>query len=177
MIYSKLYKKYFPFHSCAEIQMLDEKEKELLISYVKRFACDVDVRNKIAFENAAKNGIKKVEIYELIKPESFYTELADKISESKVITDEELKSVNNILYRNKYNWFLSAYFFPVRDEEKNNDFIRTIYEEQRTSDGKYIIVYGVAIIALIVLLSQTQLDAIGKEILEKARNVFDYYVR
>ena len=122
MFYSKLYKEHFPFNSPSDILSLNEEERALLIKYIKNYPGRV----VDAIHRARKCGVKVegdkhpgwIGMFlpsqgladTLVELQQRSNELASKIMEKEPLSDEDVVSINAILYSNKYcppvSWFV-----------------------------------------------------------------------
>ena len=126
MIYSKIYKKYYPFKAQSDVFMLNKRERELLIKYIIGFP----VRAVDVIRNAWKCG---VETPNYPKPKDWFStilpsrgvadilielqqrsnELISKITGEEPLSDNDIEDINCILYSNKYGRLLSLFVFPT----------------------------------------------------------------
>ena len=132
MIYSKLYKKCYPFKSCSDIYALNQEEKSRLIDYIKHYPGHISGKlhssrkygTKIkGWETSKdwKSGLKSsilpstglVDV--LIDLQKKCNELISKIEKEQTLTDNDMANINRILYAFKYCWPLSMFLIPTPD--------------------------------------------------------------
>ena len=114
-LYEKLYKKYFPIKSTSIFYEMEKKEFDILTKWIKNIEDDILYMNINSRSRAVKAGA------------DFYRQI--KLDYSKSINDlhlllqnkqfskldkEDLEFVNDVLYRHKYNTFISYFIFPIR---------------------------------------------------------------
>jgi len=132
MIYSNLYKKYYPFKACSDIYVLSQEEKSRLIHYIKHYPGHIS--DKLL--SARRYGIK-VEGWEeskgwkaslkssvfpstglvdvLIEMQNKCNNIISKVEKAQPLTDGDLANINRILYANKYCRPLSWFLVPSPD--------------------------------------------------------------
>ncbi len=123
MVYSKLFKKYYPFQSGADILLLDRKERHFLLNAIKHYPGCLGEK----MLRARRNGVQ-VEGWEqtrgvtsrlfpsrglvdvLMDLQQKCDQLVSKIEKDETLTDGDLSNINRIIYANKYcrpwSWFL-----------------------------------------------------------------------
>ena len=125
MIYSKFYKKHCPFKSSSDVLSLNEKERKLLLKYIKGypFRAVEKIRRSWKYgievkEYPRKGGWIGVLLPSLgasdilIEWQQKCNELALKIDRKELLAADDVAALNLILYSNKYNPLLSYFIFP-----------------------------------------------------------------
>ena len=112
-LYEKLYKKYFPIKSTSIFYEMEKKEFDILTKWIKNIEDDILYMNINSRSRAVKAGADfyrqiildypKYDLYFLLQNKQF----------SK-LDKEDLEFVNDVLYRHKYNTFISYFIFPIR---------------------------------------------------------------
>ena len=112
-LYEKLYKKYFPIKSTSIFYEMEKKEFDILTKWIKNIENDILYMNINSRSRAVKAGADfyrqiildypKYDLYFLLQNKQF----------SK-LDKEDLEFVNDVLYRHKYNTFISYFIFPIR---------------------------------------------------------------
>lgn len=107
-IYGKLYKKYFPIKSTSIFYEMDEKECDILTRWIRNIEGDISSWNIKSQMRAVKQGAGFCRQIKLDYPKSIkdlYLLLKNK--QFSGLDEEDLKFVNDVLYRHKYNAFIS----------------------------------------------------------------------
>lgn len=119
MIYSNLYKKYFPIKSIDDLFKIDEKDLRVLGKWVFNIELEMDAINLQAWQNS-----RRVDSFYICLLKTNYKK-DPHILESKFynrdfhsLDIDDLIFINNVLYRHKYNWFISSFQFPVIIDHK-----------------------------------------------------------
>lgn len=120
MLNNKIYSKYFPVKS--HVTQFDEEEKKTLCTWASTFKTEVRVREI----EKSKSGRVYIYSYDMSK----YDEktMRDMIRQN-CFDDENLAMLNIILYRHKYNAFLSLWFFPMLTKSKIVEFFGDMTNE------------------------------------------------
>lgn len=114
-LYGKLYKKYFPIKSTSIFYEMEKKEFDILTKWIKNIENDILYRNIESQSRAKKVG---ADFYRQIKSEypksinDLHLLLQNK--QFSKLDKEDLEFVNDVLYRHKYNTFISYFIFPIR---------------------------------------------------------------
>lgn len=114
MFNSKMYKKYHPVKSSADIINLNIVDKQKLIKWIKSIIADVNVYNAQSRKRAEAVGCKECWQINFYPDKEYIDSVCQKITtEPFSLTAEDIQLVNLVLYRHKYIGIISAYYFPV----------------------------------------------------------------
>lgn len=114
MFNSKMYKKYYPVKSSADIVNMNTADKKKLIKWIKSIIADVDVYNAQSRKRAGTAGCKECWQINFQPDKEYIDSVCQKITtEPFSLTAEDIQLVNIVLYRHKYIGIISAYYFPV----------------------------------------------------------------
>lgn len=114
MFNSKMYKKYYPVKSSADIVNMDITDKKKLIKWIKSIIADVNAYNMQSYKYAEISGCKEYWLINFHPDKEYVDEVCYKITvEPSSMTNEDIQLVNFVLYRHKYIGIISAYYFPV----------------------------------------------------------------
>lgn len=114
MFNSKMYKKYYPVKSSADIVNMDINNKRKLIKWLKSIIADVDVYNAQSRKRAGAAGCKEYWRINFYPDKEYIDSVCQKIAtEPFSLTAEDIQLVNIVLYRHKYIGIISAYYFPI----------------------------------------------------------------
>ena len=119
-LYGKLYKKYFPIKSTSIFYEMEKKEFDILTKWIKNIENDILYRN-IESQSRAKK--VRADFCRQIKsdyPKSINDlHLLLQNKQFSKLDKEDLEFVNDVLYRHKYNTFISYFIFPIRKSVHN----------------------------------------------------------
>ena len=119
-LYGKLYKKYFPIKSTSIFYEMEKKEFGILTKWIKNIENDILYRN-IESQSRAKKA--RADFCRQIKsdyPKSINDlHLLLQNKQFSKLDKEDLEFVNDVLYRHKYNTFISYFIFPIRKSVHN----------------------------------------------------------
>lgn len=109
MFNSNLYKKHYPIQSPSDLYEMSEKDRKKLAEWIYDIETDVRDWN---YRSALHGSIRGIEINYCGNTK----QLSQKIRAVNVaeIREADLGFVNEVLYRNKYIFPLSLYFFPIK---------------------------------------------------------------
>ena len=110
-LYGKLYKKYFPIKSTSIFYEMEKKEFGILTKWIKNIESQSRAKKVGAdFYRQIKSEYPKSinDLHLLLQNKQF----------SK-LDKEDLEFVNDVLYRHKYNTFISNFIFPIRKRVHN----------------------------------------------------------
>lgn len=114
MFNSKIYKKYYPVKSSADIVSMNIADKKKLIKWIKSIIADVNVYNVQSREHAKTAGCKEYWQINFQPDKEYIDNVCQKITtEPFSLTADDIQLVNIVLYRHKYVGIISAYCFPV----------------------------------------------------------------
>lgn len=114
MFNSKMYKKYYPVKSSADIVNMDIADKKKLVKWIKSIIADVNAYNAQSRKRAETAGCKECWRINFYPDKEYIDSVCQKITtESFSLTAEDIQLVNLVLYRHKYTGIISAYCFPV----------------------------------------------------------------
>lgn len=114
MFNSKMYKKYYPVKSSADIVNMNIADKKKLVKWIKAIIADVDVYNAQSRKRAGTAGCKEYWRINFYPDKEYINSVCQKItSQPFSLTAEDIQLVNLVLYRHKYIGIISAYCFPV----------------------------------------------------------------
>ena len=114
MFNSKMYKKYYPVKSSADIVNMDINNKRKLIKWIKSIIADINAHNIQSRKYAETAGCKTYWIINFQPDKEYVDDICLKIAtEPLSLTAEDIRFVNFVLYRHKYAGIISAYYFPV----------------------------------------------------------------
>lgn len=114
-LYDTLFKKYYPIKNTSIFYGIKEREYDILTRWVKNIESDILCWNVVSKERAAKSGMKFYQQIKLTYPKSvndLYLLLKNK--QFTKLDEEDLEFVNDVLYRHKYNPFISYFIFPIK---------------------------------------------------------------
>lgn len=118
MLNSKMYTKYYPVKSSADIVNMDIADKKKLVKWIKSIIADVNAYNAQSRKRAETAGCKEYWLINFHPDKEYVDEVCYKITtEPFSMTDEDIQLVNFVLYRHKYAGIISAYYFPVLTTE------------------------------------------------------------
>lgn len=114
MFNSKIYKKYYPVKSSADIVSMNTADKKKLIKWIKSIIADVNVYNAQSLKRAGTAGCKECWRINFYPDKEYIDSVCQKITtEPFSLTAEDIQLVNIVLYRHKYVGIISAYCFPT----------------------------------------------------------------
>lgn len=114
-LYGKLYKKYFPIKSTSIFYEMEKSEFDILTKWIKNIESDILCWNIKSQNRAIRTGVDFCRQIELDYPKSIDDlHLLLQNKQFSRLDKEDLKFVNDVLYRHKYNVFISNFIFPVR---------------------------------------------------------------
>lgn len=118
MLNSKMYKKYYPIKSSADIVNMDIADKKKFVKWIKSIIADVNAYNAQSRKRAATAGCKEYRRIIFYPDKEYIDSVCQKITtESFSLTAEDIQLVNLVLYRHRYIGIISAYYFPVLTTE------------------------------------------------------------
>lgn len=112
MFNSDLYKKHYPIQSQSDLYGMSDKDRKKLSEWV--YVIEADVKNW-NYRSALHGSTRGIEInYPGVK------QLSQKIRavNAAEISEADLGFINEVLYRHKYIFPLSLYFFPTEKGTK-----------------------------------------------------------
>ena len=115
MLKSKLYSKYFPIRE--QHTQFDEEEKKTLSKWVCRFKREVQVRELQKTKEYSSMGISHLVRFPSYDIDKYDEKIMVDMIQQNRFDDEYLAMLNLIIYRHKYNAFLSIFFFPMVTKE------------------------------------------------------------
>ena len=114
MLNSKMYKKYYPVKSSADIVNMDIADKKKLVKWIKSIIADVNAYNAQSCKRSETARCKECWWINFYPDKEYIDSVCQKITtESFSLTAEDIQLVNLVLYRHKYTGIISAYYFPV----------------------------------------------------------------
>lgn len=114
-LYGKLYKKYFPIKSTSIFYEMEKKEFDILTKWIKNIENDILYRNIESRSRAVKAGADFYRQIKLDYPKSINDlHLLLQNKQFSKLDKKDLEFVNDVLYRHKYNAFISYFIFPIR---------------------------------------------------------------
>lgn len=118
MLNSKMYTKYYPVKSSADIVNMDISDKKKFVKWIKSIIADVNAYNAQNRKRAETAGCKECWRINFYPDKEYIDSVCQKITiESFSLTAEDIQLVNLVLYRHKYTGIISAYYFPVLTTE------------------------------------------------------------
>lgn len=114
LLYSKLYKKYYPIKGSATLYEMDEIELNVLIKWIKNIENEISVWNIESEMRAMRRGsglCRQIKLTYSKPIKSLYSLLKNK--QFSMLDEEELTFVNDVLYIHKYNSVISWFTFPT----------------------------------------------------------------
>ena len=110
MFNSDLYKNHYPIQSQSDLYGMSEKDRKKLAEWIYDIETDVQDWN---YRSALHGSTRGIEINYL---GDIKQQLSQKIRAVNVaeISEADLGFVNEVLYRHKYVFPLSLYFFPIK---------------------------------------------------------------
>ena len=129
MFYSNIYKKYFPILKNEDLNNLTEKELDSLYKWICTIDNEIYNLNHSNLLEAVKKGTYRMYVveYDYERDKDFLLKNLMK-KNFKAINDEDLSFINNVIYRHKYNFFLSMYQFPILDGRK---YVENLFQEEK----------------------------------------------
>lgn len=131
MFNSNLYKKYFPIKSIDDLFKIDLKDLKTLGRWVSNIQLEMDSINFQAWHNS-----RKIDSFYICLLKTNYKK-NPKDLEYKIYNKDfygldidDLIFINNVLYRHKYNWFISSYQFPIIRDHKT--YLENFFLEEKT---------------------------------------------
>ena len=112
MFNSNLYKKHYPIQSSSDLYEMSEKDRKKLSNWI--YVIEADVQNW-NYREAVRGSRRRIVInYPGVK------QLSQKIRavNAAEISEADLGFINEVLYRHKYIFPLSLYFFPIEKGTK-----------------------------------------------------------
>lgn len=114
MFNTKIYKKYYPVKSSADIVNMDITDKKKLVKWIKSIFADVDAYNAQHRKQAESVRCKEYWLIDFHPDKEYIDRVCQKITtEPFSLTDKDIGLVNFVLYRHKYAGIISAYYFPT----------------------------------------------------------------
>lgn len=114
MFNSKMYKKYYPVKSSADIVNMDITDKKKLIKWIKSIIADVNMYNAQHRKHAESVMCKEYRFIDFHLDKEYNDSVCQKIiTEPWSMTAENIQLVNFVLYRHKYAGIISAYYFST----------------------------------------------------------------
>lgn len=109
MFNSDLYKKHYPIQSQSDLYGMSDKDRKKLSEWV--YAIEADVKNW-NYQSALHGSTRGIEINYL----GDIKQLSQKIRavNAAEISEADLGFINEVLYRHKYIFPLSLYFFSIK---------------------------------------------------------------
>lgn len=116
MLHSRFFKNYYPIKNVSDLFHMPQKDREILSKWLKTIQSDIDKYNYKSLINANKCGMNTCRqicmTYD--KNTLLLAEKVCKISRfSFEIDEKDIDFINDVIYRHKYIWFISSYFFPI----------------------------------------------------------------
>lgn len=114
-LYGKLYKKYFPIKSTSIFYEMENKECDTLTRWIKNIKKDILRWNIESVSRATRTGTVFCRQIKLDYPKSINDLwLLLKTRQFSRLDEEDLKFVNDVLYKHKYNAVISYFVFPIK---------------------------------------------------------------
>lgn len=126
MIYSRLYREYYPFKSASQLRMLDRDDLLMLVKYIKEYparAVEAIYRGR-KYGYVVKHPEGKGFLYSLLPSRELpfvadalhyrCSELACKLECGERLSGRDIADINDALYSHKYNWVLSLFLCPLK---------------------------------------------------------------
>lgn len=118
MFNSRMYKKYYPVKSSAEIVNMDITDKRKLIKWLKSIIADVNAYNAQHRKQAESVRCKEYWFIDFHPDKEYIDSVCQEIiTEPFSLTAKDILLVNFVLYRHKYAGIIFAYHFPVLTTE------------------------------------------------------------
>lgn len=112
MFNSRMYKKYYPVKSSAEIVNMDITDKRKLIKWLKSIIADVNAYNVQHRKQAESFRCKEYWFIDFHPDKEYIDSVCQKIiTEPFSLTAKDIQLVNFVLYRHKYAGIIFAYYF------------------------------------------------------------------
>lgn len=113
MIYSRMYKLYYPIQCCDDLELMNMKERALLATWINDFYYEMISASYNRWKKGFDWCFPLLDQLSHTEFESFKAKLASKESLNELETKIMLQILNTVLYRHKYNAFLSHFICPV----------------------------------------------------------------
>lgn len=119
MLYSRLYKKYYPLCTGQDIRNMKYDDRQELSRLIQKF--DIEIKTDTA--RLIKRGYGKIRLNEVRN--ATFERIKRKLAVKEQLTDKEMKIVldvlNAVIYRNKFIPFLSRFVCPRIDRHSEGD--------------------------------------------------------
>lgn len=132
MIYSYVYKRFYPIERGTDTIMLEGKERERLAKSIRMFPRHLTawiietMKHRKLDESKDYNFGSSLDV---LRKEC--ASLANKVESGKALTEEEIITANISLCANKYNWILSCFIIsPESHLLRTYDLINTLKKER-----------------------------------------------
>lgn len=113
MIYSRVYRKFYPFQYDIDTAALSEKDRELLIKCLRRFPRHLTACLIEALHDAKPKNLDNFQLgSDLDKFKKSCFSVADKIVAGQVLSEKETATVNFALCGSKYNSIINLLVSP-----------------------------------------------------------------
>lgn len=114
MFNSRMYKKYYPVKSSADIVNMDIADKKKLVKWIESIIADINAYNAQHCKHAESIRCKAYWFIDFHPDKEYVGSVCQKIIiEPWSMTTEDIKLVNFVLYRHKYVGIIPAYYFPT----------------------------------------------------------------
>lgn len=120
MIYSKIYKSYYPIKTGLDIQLINEKERRIISKWLSGIKMDIECYNYNEIKKSIKCGADYAKQIKITYKGNI-KDVANRIKEKRFCGEfdkYDIDFINQVIYRHKYNWFLSSFFFPIQNTKK-----------------------------------------------------------
>lgn len=115
-LYSRMYKLYYPIQSCDDLDLMSMKERSLLATWINDFYYEMVSASYSKWKKGLDWSFDLLDQFSQTEFESFKKKLIYKIPLNELETKTVLQILNTVLYRHKYNAFLSHFICPVWSE-------------------------------------------------------------
>lgn len=125
MLKSKMYQKYFPIKDT--LTRFTKEEKEILCKWVNSFDLELQTENAVRRRRAVKSGMGYCVFLTM---EEYDKEVLLDMINQNCFDKKHLGILNIILYRHKYNAFLSLWLYPVLYKDELQNLLKDVAEER-----------------------------------------------
>ena len=114
MLHSKMYKQYYPIKNKWDLKNMNCDEIKTLCRWTEKIEIELKVKNMEAKRRSVNSGLRfhNCLFLHYSKPLLYLT---DKILNHSIalLDEEDIALINVVLYRHKYNAFISQFIFPI----------------------------------------------------------------
>lgn len=113
VIYSRMYRLYYPIQRYNDLHLMSMKERALLATWINDFYYEMVSASYNRWTKGLDWSFPLLDQLSHTEYENFKEKLASKEPLNELETKTMLQILNTVLYRHKYNVFLSHFICPV----------------------------------------------------------------